>query len=182
MRTHLGTGLLVSPVVVLLALGCATQEDENFGDPAKVAGGLTGDTATSTTSSTGGACETDPSCSVSFATDIFAGIIETSSCTTTGLCHGAPTAAGGLLLDSGKPSDGYDAIKSFTMKEGGSYVVACDPAASKILCNTLLDEAAGENPYGPLCGTGMPSAPIAPLGKDQLDNLVKWIECGAPDN
>jgi hypothetical protein len=158
---------------------CASEESVTFGLP-DAGTNPVGSGATS-----GGVCTVDPMCKVSFKTAIFDAIIDgPAGCTGAALCHGGDTPQGDMIL---KPGDAHGAYVEFTNYElkktpgpGGSYVTPCDPANSKMLCNTSISDA--DNPYG-VCGTLMPfGTGSTKLTKKQLDTLAEWIACGAPEN
>lgn len=177
---------------VIAGLACATEEDVHFGDPARVAAGASGVTSTTTSSSStaggggaGGNCEPDPTCAVSFATDVYADLLlVVGGCTTMG-CHLPPAASGNLSFPADDASAAYDAIIDYVVTDeskpenSGDYIVPCNPDASRILCNLRAVDGPGTNPYGEC-------AAIMPLGggytTEQLDKVAQWIQCGAPNN
>jgi hypothetical protein len=66
------------------------------------------------------------------------------------------------------------------------YIVPCDPAASKMMCNLKLDPVDGTNMYGS-CTPTMPKVLMdavddAPLSLIELNKIAEWITCGALDN
>lgn len=170
-----GAAALVAAVVAFPS--CATEESVRFGEPD---GGSGSPGVTS-----GGVCNVDPMCKVSFKNDIYKPIIDGSAgCTGAALCHGGDTPQGDMIL---KPDDAPGALSEFLNYQlkkapgpAGAYVVPCDKAGSRLLCNTAIDS--GKNPYGD-CGTAMPFGSAATkLTTKQLDTLAEWIACGAPDN
>lgn len=165
--------------------GCATEQIPNYGDPAQVAGGVGGGSSgTTTTGGDGGsggsvACDPDPACAVSFATEIFPVLDTTAKCADSGLCHGNGSAPGNLDLTAGDAASYYDALVAYVIDGGGAYVVPCDPASSQILCN--LKATDGTNPNGE-CGATMPVAKNDAPTLAQLKKIEDWIACGAPNN
>lgn len=159
---------------------CASEESIKFGLPDAGTNPSTGAGAT-----TGGACTINATCKVSFKKDIFTAIVDgPAGCTGTLLCHGGDTPMGDMILKPGDSQAAYVAFINYTLKDkpgpGGAYLSPCDAAHSQILCNTSISDA--DNPYG-VCGTVMPFGTKATkLTKKQLDTLVEWIACGAPEN
>jgi hypothetical protein len=178
--------LIVALGTAAWAASCASAETINFSNGECVAGGCaqTGGTTSTTSSSTGGPCMVNPACSVSFATDVFAGILDgPAGCTATGLCHG--DGKGNILLETGKPHDAWQQLTGYTLLATPGpvkpYIVPCDPAASGFTCNMAIDPSdGGTNPYG-TCGSPMPNGKNK-LTPEQLNTIVEWIQCGAPDN
>lgn len=156
---------------------CASEESVRFGEP-DGGSGYPGAT-------TGGVCNVDPMCKVSFANDIFKPIIAGSAgCTGAALCHGGDTPQGDMILKPDSAHDAYLEIVNYQLKKSpgpaGSYVVPCDKKNSRLLCNTSIDS--GDNPYGH-CGTVMPfGSGATKLTSKQLETLAEWIVCGAPEN
>lgn len=197
-RTPLSWSWFVSPRVALLGwscgvglfgssalgLSCATEEEVLYGDPARVVGGG-GPGPTTNTGATGGACEPDPSCTVSFEADVFPIFAGPSACGE-GPCHEAATSD--FQFDKTDPAQAYEALLAYQLDDeaaGGPYVVGCQPEASRLLCN--LEYAPGvASPFGE-CGVLMPqliedAVNDAPIDADQQAIILEWIECGAPDN
>jgi hypothetical protein len=171
-----GVAALVAAAALAIP-SCATEESVRFGEPDGGSG--------SPGATTGGACVVDTMCSVSFENDIYKAIIDgAAGCTAAALCHGGDTPQGDMIL---KPGDSQGALSEFLKYQlkkspgpAGPYVVPCDKAGSRLLCNTATES--GDNPYGH-CGTAMPFGSAATkLTTKQLDTLAKWIACGAPDN
>ena len=170
-----GAAALLAAVVALPS--CATEESVRFAEPD---GGSGSPGVTS-----GGVCNVDPMCKVSFKNDIYKPIIDgAAGCTAAALCHGGDTPQGDMIL---KPDDSTGALSEFLNYQlkkspgpAGAYIVPCDKAGSRLLCNTAVES--GKNPYG-ACGTAMPFGSAATkLTIQQLDTLAEWIACGAPDN
>jgi hypothetical protein len=188
MRVPSGKGSLrLAPLFVGLLAACATEEEVRFGDPSRVSGGTAATSTASTTTTSGGACEVDPACSVSFADDVYGAILEpTGKCSTSQVpCHASPAAKGGLLIPEGNVEAAYDALTGYLLvgQDGGPYVVPCVPASSTLLCNLALADGEGPNPYhDATCGQPMPLPPGAGLTLDELETIATWIECGAPNN
>ncbi|MSP26012.1 MAG: hypothetical protein EXR75_12795 [Myxococcales bacterium] len=172
------------------AWACATEETVTFGDPERVAGG----TQTVVSSSTSGVtCAPNPLCAVSWADDVYAGILAApvGGATPSGACAATNChreEQGDFQFD-GKDSDvAYAQLLSFILPKVGRYIVPCEPTQSAMMCN-LRFEADAVNPYaanGP-CGSLMPKllsiSPVKkPLSQAQLDTIAEWIECGAPLN
>ena len=153
--------------------GCATEENVNFGDPARVVGGFFQSTAT------GPPCTPDFGCSVSWATDIYAPLLAGKAKCGDALCHEQET--GGFTFSPTDAAAAYASLTDFTLAGEGAYIVPCDPDASTMLCNLSVD--VGSNPFGG-CGSPMPKmlASAAALSPNELDLIATWIQCGAPDN
>jgi hypothetical protein len=173
--------LALAGVLVAISPSCATEEDLQFGDPARVAVGV----GVSSGSTTGG-CAPDPSCSVSFRDDVFGPILDEKAKCTAETCHGGGTA--GLTMIVGDSDGAYAALTNYKLSGGrGDYIVPCDLAASKLLCNFKLGPDEGANPYD-TCGSLMPKVLLAdavddePLTAEDLATVAMWIECGAPPN
>ncbi|MEZ4302383.1 MAG: hypothetical protein R3B70_46075 [Polyangiaceae bacterium] len=172
-----GSWLLLAACSAAL-LSCASEEIPNFGDPAQVAGGVGGG-STGTTGS-GGKCEVDAQCSVSFKDDIFPFLDGTANCAASG-CHA--DGQGNLILEAGDAAGYYDALVAYQLDnppDVGAYVVPCSPAQSKILCNLKVSDLA-DNPNG-ACGVTMPIVAKNGPNEAQLQAIEDWIACGAPDN
>src|SRR5262245_43712268 len=92
LRTRLSTPLAACAAAVVgagaLAAACATAETpaESHGD-CVAAGCLTG-TSSSSGGTTSMACTPNPACAVSWANDIFGGIVDGTAGCTTMACHG----------------------------------------------------------------------------------------------
>jgi hypothetical protein len=180
-RAAATAGLLGLVALSLTIASCASEESVKFGLPdagTNPAGGAT--------STSGGACNVDPMCKVSFKTDIFAAIIDgPAGCTAAKLCHGGDTPQGDMILKPGDSHGAYVEFINYTLKKtatspAGAYISPCDKMGSRLLCNTSISD--GDNPYG-VCGTVMPFGSAATkLTKQQLDTLAEWITCGAPEN
>ena len=168
---------------------CSTQEPPAFSDGACVAGGCAGTGATTSSSSGGVACVVNPSCTVSWATDVFAGIVDGPAGCTSMTCHGG--GMGGITLASGDAHDSYVALTAYSLTATPGpvkrYIVPCDPTDSGFPCNMAVgaggDADAGANAYG-TCGAPMPIilAGETPLTADQVTKIADWITCGAPEN
>jgi hypothetical protein len=118
---------------------------------------------------------------VHWATDIFAGILDTpSGCTSMGACHGS--GLGGITLTPGDHHGAYLALTTYTLlKTPGPvkpYIVPCNSAASGFPCNMAIDM--GTNTFG-TCGTLMPLTGTK-LTSAQITQIAEWISCGAPEN
>jgi hypothetical protein len=124
-----------------------------------------------------------PQCNVSWATDIFAGMLDTTTaaCTATGLCHGS--GKGNLQLTAGSPHAAYMTLTAFTLAASPGpakkLIVPCDKDNSGLLCNMKTDPGV-TNPFGQ-CGSGMPVVGTN-LTVDQINTIADWIACGAPEN
>jgi len=158
--------------LLTIVAACATEDSIRFSDGGCVAGGCQSVGA----SMTGGSCTPDPMCPVSFKTDIFQNIMDSTAGGCTGsLCHASAMPNGNLQLDPGMPDAAYTQILNYVLK-GGTYVVPCSPQASKMLCNLAV---MGTNPNPP-CGISMPVG--KQLTQAQFDQISEWIACGAPAN
>lgn len=129
----------------------------------------------------GGGCVPDPACEVSFADDIHAGWLDdpnVGGCSKEG-CHDAGSAEGGLVYPS-VVADAHASLLAYQLGSEGAYIVPCDPAASKMLCNMKVPNDF-DNPFGE-CGSTMPVTIGGPqrVTEEQLNMLAAWIECGAP--
>lgn len=179
--------------VGLIALGaCATEETLNVGDPAKVSGGFG-----EITNTNDAACTPDFDCAVSWKDDVYAAIFDapTSASMPSGACGAADchdSGAGGLTFPVGNATDAYLRLTSYNLAGVGSYIVACRPDLSPIMCNLAFAEGV-ENPYvGPTanftggCGSPMPKLTAGSAGdalnQEQLNTIAGWIACGAPQN
>lgn len=178
-------GAALLGLVALVTFGvtitsCASEESIKFGLPDAGKNPASGATSTS-----GGACHVDPTCKVSFKTDIFAAILDgPAGCTGAKLCHGGDTPQGDMILKPGDAHAAFDELVNYQLKSkpgpGGAYISPCDAMGSRLLCNTAISD--GDNPYG-VCGTVMPLGGAATkLTRKQLDTLAEWIACGAPEN
>lgn len=170
--------------LLILACGCATEEEPLFGEPGRVTGGFEGTSVT-----TGGTCEVNGACSVSYRQQVYE------------MMEGPPGSCGavdchrdgqGNFVFPADPDAAYDSLLAFDLPGGKPYVVPCEPSISHILCN-LKFESDVDHPYvGPGkdftggCGSSMPKEDATvgaqPLGQDELDILAEWILCGAPKN
>ncbi len=173
----------------LCAVACSTAETPLFSDGACVAGGCSSTSAASSTSSSGVACTPDPSCAVSWATDIFTPILDGPAGCTAMTCHGG--GAGGITLTSGEASGAYTVLSAYTLLPAPGpakpYIVPCSPTASGFPCNMLVGAGGGAgggtNSYG-TCGTTMPLVlgGQTALTEAQISTIADWITCGAPNN
>jgi hypothetical protein len=196
---HLTRFLLVaSAVSAALFGGCATEEIPPYGDPAKVIGGVGATGSGSASSSSGssgssgssssGMCMPDAGCAVSFANDVFPILENTAKCSAA-VCHG-PGAAQAPVMTPGDAKATVQVLLGHPFNEGSDpYIVPCNPAASKMICNMKLDTGNDTNPFGPDCLPRMPKVKIAddgvadaPLTVMELNKIAEWISCGAPDN
>lgn len=167
-------------VVVTAALwaGCATQETVPVDDLVPIVCGQFCDSATTTTTSS---CTPDPNCQFAWTTDVYAGILESSTAGACGEpgCH--ETAVGGLEFPKGDAASAYANLLAYQLA-GDPYVSPCDPSGSAMLCNLAL-ESSVTNPYASTtCGSLMPKSSFPPLTQTQLDTIAGWIDCGAPEN
>ncbi len=190
-------GRWLGGALLVLATGCATQEETNFGDPNNVITVGGGQVAATSTGS-GPSCNIDTVCGgITWSTDIFKGIIDSTGGMNPGggcsdvNCHNTETKH--LKLPKGDLNAGYAALLGYVLQSStppGKYIVPCSPTTSKILCNVKFSVSADAlKPYAPngSCGSVMPltssSSPVhSPLNQVEFDNLVKWITCGAPKN
>lgn len=185
----LSTGAFASIAVaaaLAVAAGCATEESITFTDKDCAGYGCISGAGSSSSSSSGIACTPDDMCAVSWATDIYAKIIDgPPGCTNGKSCHGGGNAPGSLTLETGKPHAAYTALTGYQLDDvpgpAGPYIVPCDKDASKLLCNVVIEGAT--NSFGK-CGTLMPQTFDGQLKLTQaeVDQIAEWIECGAPEN
>ena len=173
-----GLVLAAGPLIAAGALAvtsCATEDEVLFGDPEDVVG------ATSAGVTSGGNCNPDPACEVSFRDDVFPLLSQTAGCGSTG-CHANAVA------DFAFPSQAKtarEALLAYTFQGEFGYVAPCEPERSKLLCNLNLTGDA-EGPFGS-CGSPMPKAiddavDDKELTPADLKLVTTWIACGAPDN
>jgi hypothetical protein len=192
-------GLLLSS-----AVGCETETEPLYGEPDEVVGATSGASQGATTSTTnattttssvgaggdgggssgsggaggGGVCDPSAPCAVSFGDQIYP--VLTTSCRGTGFCHGDTEFAASKFAVTTKSAT-YDATTTYSIDAGQNYVVPCDPANSKILCNIVVP--GGD--HGAACGKAMPpmgQEPADGVDAAELDLLSQWIACGAPNN
>lgn len=173
------------------ALGCATDEPVNFGDPDCVAGRCLNVGSSSSSSSGGTDCvPSDAACTVSFATNVFAAIMDVggSAKCADAQCHGDPNnIQGDLLLVANDAFSSWKALLAYQFdKPAGPYITCGKPEDSRLLCNMLL-ESGVTNKYATKCPTLMPTTlglqiGQMPLTEAQLDTIAEWIKCGAPNN
>jgi len=184
-----------SPVGALLitALGlcaCATEETTSFGEPSRVttSGGQTVSVAESS-SSTGTACEVDVTCDVRWSVDIYPAIITSTKAggggCTSSTCHEA--ANGNLAIPAKDAGAAYKILVKYNLDGFGRYITPCQPEQSTVLCNLKFVKDVTNEFYKDVCGEAMPrtdaKSPVhSPLSQTAYDNLVKWIQCGAPLN
>ncbi len=158
-------------------VGCATDDEVRFGDPDRAAAG-----SSSAATTSGGECTVDPDCEISFVTDIYPVLAEKAKCGSAG-CHLMATS--GFAFPNA-PKNAREALLAYTFQGASPYVVPCDAASSKLVCNLKL-EAGAEGPFGS-CGSQMPKALASdtvtdtPLTAEELTLVSDWITCGAPDN
>ena len=182
------------------AAGCSSIESQAFSNGDCVAGGCAQSTTSSSggttssaasSSSSSGECIVDQSCTISWKTDIYAGIFDTNvGCTNATLCHGSPASKGGITMDPGmaNANAAYGALNSYTLLPGNGpvkkYIAPCDKAGSGMLCNMVVDDGMGGdgNTFKPACGSPMPKGGVHKLTTAQLTTIADWITCGAPEN
>jgi hypothetical protein len=181
-RRGRAAAIFAALVVGAWAAACASVESVNFSNGDCVAGGCPQTGASSSTSSTGGPCNVDAGCAVSWQTDIFTGIIDGPAGCTSMLCH--QSGMGGITLTSGDAHGAYTTLKGYTLAATPGpvkpYIVGCDPQGSAFTCNMAVDQASGTNPFG-ACGSAMPKFKNY-LTVDQVNTIAQWIQCGAPEN
>jgi hypothetical protein len=178
-------------LTTLLGVGaCATEETTFFGEPSRVttSGGQTV-TVAETSSSTGAACEVDLTCEVRWSVDIYPAIFTSmkaggGGCTASN-CHESP--AGNLAIPKDDAAAAYKTLVKYNLNGVGRYITPCQPDQSTVLCNLKFVKDVTNEFYSDVCGEAMPrtdaKSPVhSPLGKASYDNLVKWIQCGAPLN
>ena len=181
-KKRLWHGLKVGVVLALyvLASSCATEEETQFGDPARVSGGF------GSSSSGAPTCTVDPDCEVSFRDTVFAQIlVPAGGCGATG-CHEA--SIGGFQFDEFDAQAAYNSLREFQHPIFGGYVVPCSPETSGLLCNLAIEPGATTPHPAGNCGSKMPKykdpdSPVdSPLNQQQLNTIAEWISCGAPFN
>jgi hypothetical protein len=181
MQIRVTFALAACAALALISSGCATEEIPPYGDPARVVGGAGPGGSTGS----GGSCTVNSQCPRSYKNDVFPILENTAKCSAMGTCHGS--GGGDLTLNAGDAAGTLATLKGYSFQQTSPYIVPCDKAASKMLCNLRVEGDAGSNPYGS-CGSRMPKASAgdsvddAPLSLDQLNIIAEWIECGAPDN
>lgn len=157
-----------------LATACATESDILFGEPGEIVG------ADAAAVSSGGSCDPDLACDVSFREDVFPVLANTARCGSVG-CHATAIAQ---FEFPPEPGLARDALLAYVFQGSEGYVVPCEPTQSKLLCN--LNLGAASDPTA-LCGSPMPKLIDDQVGDEPLDEAQRaavfaWIDCGAPDN
>ena len=94
-------------------------------------------------------------------------------------CH--KVAVAGLLFPPDDAAAAYDNLIEYKLGLD-PYVVPCDAASSTLLCNLALESGVINPTALEPCGWPMPKPPHDPLTQDQLNTIVGWIDCGAPEN
>jgi hypothetical protein len=184
--------MVLAMACAVVGMGCATEEDVNFGDPGRVAGGIPDRPEDIMTP-----CEVNGACLVSWETDIFAGVfsapiggdVPAGGCTE-GECHA--DGAGGLFMPPTSAAETYFNLVDYQLVGGRPYIVPCHPELSHVVCNLKFADGVDNEFVGPDkeftggCGSPMPKpdedVASDPLDQDQLDALAEWILCGAPQN
>jgi hypothetical protein len=180
-------------LAALLAMACSTEEDVQFGDPGRVTGGFGHRASTGAA----GNCVENFACSVSWQGDIYSSIFTapvggnapSGGCGESG-CH--LEGAGGLTFPPDNADEAYFQLKDYQLAGGRAYVVPCEPSLSHIMCNLKfapgVDNAfvGDDQNFSGGCGSPMPKSTdllqLEPLNQQQLDTIVEWIVCGAPQN
>jgi hypothetical protein len=130
----------------------------------------------------------DAGCAKSWANDVFP-ILETKAKCSNAECH-APAQAQPPVITPGDAKASLAVLLAHPFNEEPSepYIVPCNPAASKMICNMRLDTGNNTNPFGPDCLPRMPKVSSLdavddlPITVDELNTIAEWITCGAPDN
>ncbi len=179
-------------VLTALGAGCATEEDVNYGDPARVAGGIPERPQDVVLP-----CEVNGACVVSWSNDIFpnifnapiGGAVPSGACTAAE-CHA--DGAGGLRMPPNSPSEAYLSMIDYQLVGGRPYIVGCHPELSHLMCNLKFASDVDNEFVGPDkeftggCGSPMPkpseTVDSDPLNQAQLQDIAEWILCGAPQN
>jgi hypothetical protein len=165
----------------LLSAGCATEEIPPYGDPARVVAG-----AGPSGAGSGGSCTIDPSCSVSFGTQIMPILDGTAKCSATGPCHGGTEEV--IKFMAGDTFGTLNTLRDLEIKDENlnsvPYIAPCNPDSSRMLCN--LQRASGPSSYGK-CGSAMPKVDDdgimdMALSDAEFTLIEEWIKCGAPGN
>lgn len=182
------TGLLTAAVAVA---ACATEETTNFGEPSRVATSSTGGAtiAAESSSASGAVCEVDVTCDVRWSTDIYPAVFTSTKaggggCTASN-CH--LLANGKLAIDPTDATAAYKALVKYELPDFGRYITPCFPEQSTILCNLKFVKEVNNEFFKDICGEPMPrtdaKSPVhSPITQQSYENLVKWIQCGAPLN
>jgi hypothetical protein len=178
--------LVLGALSIAWPVACSTTETVALSDGDCVAGGCANISGASsagatTSSSSGGACTVNQACATSWATDVFAGILDKpNGCTSAGLCHG--NNGGNVTIAPGDAHAAYVTLTAYTLLAqpgpAKKFIVPCDKDDSGMLCN--MKEDGSTNPFGQ-CGSGMPLTGTD-LTIDQLNTIADWIACGAPEN
>lgn len=182
-------------LVIALAIagfGCATEEDVNFGEPGRVAGGIP-----DRPEDVVAPCEVNGACLVSWRNDIFPNIfnapiggeVPSGGCTVSE-CHA--DGAGGLRMPPTSEGESYFNLIDYQLVGGRPYIVPCQPQLSHMMCNLKFAEGVDNEFIGPDqeftggCGSPMPKpdddVEADPLSQEQLNDIAEWILCGAPQN
>src|SRR5262245_5210620 len=106
------------------APGCSTAEDIKFGDGTCVAGGCLAGGSTGPTN-----CDVNEACPVSFATDVYNGILLGPAGCTGASCHAPGVGAGDLAISVTGASEARAALLAYELADaavGGPYIVPCD--------------------------------------------------------
>lgn len=119
--------------------------------------------------------------------DVFP-ILETKAKCSDADCH-APAAGRPPTMTPGDAAATLASLKSYFLGEDplSPYIVPCDTAGSKMLCNMKMGSGTGLNAYGD-CGLRMPKVSAQDMVADEyisqtdLNTIAEWIKCGAPDN
>jgi hypothetical protein len=164
----------VAPTLLWLATACATETEILFGDPGEIVG------ADAAAVTSGGSCEPDLACEVSFRDDVFPVLANTARCGSEG-CHATAIAQ---FEFPPEPGPAREALLAYVFQGSEGYVVPCEPTQSKLLCNLNLGEASDPTE---LCGSPMPKLIDDEVGDEPLDEAQRaavfaWVDCGAPDN
>lgn len=179
-------------VLAIGICGCATEEEVNYGEPGRVAGGIP-----DRPQDVRAPCEVNGACLVSWTNDIFpnifsaplAGETPSGGCTE-GACHA--DGAGGLRMPPTSEGESYFNLIDYQLVGGRPYIVPCHPDLSHMMCNLKFADDVDNEFIGPEqeftggCGSPMPKpdedVETDPLNQDQLDDIAEWILCGAPQN
>jgi hypothetical protein len=118
-------------------------------------------------------CDTS-ACTVHWSTDIFPYMKSTGpgQCAGQAPCHGAGQKP--IMTDDDSTAT-YNSLVGYAFKSPAQrYVQPCaDPSESGILCNLATPGS---------CGSPMPINGAASPSMDQMQKIMDWVKCGAPNN
>ena len=197
-RRSKAPSLAVLLCTVGLLAGCATEEDINVGDPARVSGGFLDQDDSGGCEDCGNSCMVNTACSVSWADDVFPILSnpQIGGCGNAGgsvSCHAPGSGSGDLTFDNNNAQTSLANLLAYSLLGAGDYVYPCDPSRSAIVCNLDLQDGVensfvgeGKTFTGP-CNSLMPKTMVGgstarTFNQSELDTITTWITCGAPES